>query len=1105
MTLPSINKSHRTYESALLSKFHEILKYANSARLKGYDPLKEVEINIIEEVNYPELLEIGRSLHFEYNYTVDELYEDVLLKCISKAKQTFGFIEPISDFINKILEFALTLLTLDPLYIRSNVINYSIDRDLDNIDYFSVNLNQPYKFLSTKQVILLLVLANELRRMLGISKKLSEKNKQLIEKIASNTEIVINLDIDKELAISEVVKILRSLPININLISLTIGFMDKQLTRNKNSFHLNSITAFCSILLQNKQFLLKLSRTINDSDWDWISNLTGKNTKKDHKKINKIIVAKSQVGGFNLVSGTAQNTSFDTIGIHPSIAELFNNVIVPGSLVEVPGFGHFTVAIVDKLSPPYVKLDSGDRVYLKTAEMSKKLKPKITKVIYCGDLLITPERLTYRKKSTIKPGYNIHQWLFDATRSLSGNKTNFKTEFQSSETLDSVLITGAGNISLEEAIKISKHLGIPLYPKYLLNWKMITLNELGLLPESINGSDSHTNNGFLRLKRDENIISILERLGVEFFVENDQLRVEDFYAELLLNLSNNKLNSNLKESTYNTLIYIGNIFGCVIEDKLGDFVGLSVIIRDPRESLSEPRALSHSLFPASSREGRGYDIISFCRLPDPVMLKIRECPTCKKVFPYNVCPICGNNTEQKFYCLKCKRYEEKEICQVCDSPTREFFYGTLDWRALLENAVQKCQVQPYAPLKGIKRNDWSSRDVERLEKGILRQRNNLLVYKDGIIKYPIMNSPIFAFTPKQVSTRVDKLRELGYEVDICGKRLENDEQFLYIKPQDVIIPFNVADQLRKVADFIDESLAKIYGLPTYYNINTLDDLTGQLIIGQSPLNTSGLLGRIIGFTEANVCFAHPIWHANKGSNCRGQSDYVMLLLDALINFSAHFTEPNTPDIIGTLQSLKLFANTELIPSLKTWDTFLTENDKFGANLRDENTNNELSEPTTILYPKPYSQFTMLSSAITSVQNTSSIKTMDELEIIDTQIKVANLSSSLDSHEVAKNILMKKLLPRTLETIVNYTTQEFKCKNCGKSYRRMTVRGLCISCEKKLQPSFTYNHILRYIQTLEHISSSISIDESTKETVKYIKENFESLFYERKQTSLSDYS
>src|SRR5712664_711878 len=86
-----------------------------------------------------------------------------------------------------------------------------------------------------------------------------------------------------------------------------------------------------------------------------------------------------------------------------------------------------------------------------------------------------------------------------------------------------------------------------------------------------------------------------------------------------------------------------------------------------------------------------------------------------------------------------------------------------------------------------------------------------------------------------------------------------------------------------------------------YKASKKEDLIGHLVVGLSPHTSVGAVGRIVGFTKASVCYAHPLYHAAKRRDCDGDEDSVSLLLDVLLNFSREYL----PDRIGGLMDAPL--------------------------------------------------------------------------------------------------------------------------------------------------------------------------------------------------------
>jgi DNA polymerase II large subunit len=170
-------------------------------------------------------------------------------------------------------------------------------------------------------------------------------------------------------------------------------------------------------------------------------------------------------------------------------------------------------------------------------------------------------------------------------------------------------------------------------------------------------------------------------------------------------------------------------------------------------------------------------------------------------------------------------------------------------------------------LKGVKGVISRERTVEAMEKGILRALQDIYVFKDGTTRFDMIDLPLTHIRPDEVKVSVERLRALGYTVDMNGYDLQNGTQVLELHAQDLLVSDSCAEYMVKVAQFIDDLLTKLYHLPAFYNVKTRDDLLGHLVIGLAPHTSAGVLARIVGFTRANVGYAHPFFHAAKRRNC----------------------------------------------------------------------------------------------------------------------------------------------------------------------------------------------------------------------------------------------
>src|SRR3989338_11629483 len=97
----------------------------------------------------------------------------------------------------------------------------------------------------------------------------------------------------------------------------------------------------------------------------------------------------------------------------------------------------------------------------------------------------------------------------------------------------------------------------------------------------------------------------------------------------------------------------------------------------------------------------------------------------------------------------------------------------------------------------------------------------------------------------------------------------------------------------------------------FYDFKSKDHLIGELVIGLAPHISAGMIGRIIGFSETQACFAHPYWHAALRRDCDGDECCVMLLMDALLNFSRQYLPDKRG---GRTMDAPLVLTSKIVPS-----------------------------------------------------------------------------------------------------------------------------------------------------------------------------------------------
>ena len=404
-----------------------------------------------------------------------------------------------------------------------------------------------------------------------------------------------------------------------------------------------------------------------------------------------------------------------------------------------------------------------------------------------------------------------------------------------------------------------------------------------------------------------------------------KLAAESFLINLGINIQqNNELN--LKKEAEKILSVIKpeeGVLGNVnhlskykIKDKAGTFIGA----RMGRPEKAKPRELKgspHVLFPVGEEGGR---LRSFQAALGKGSVKsdfpLNFCEKCNKETVYPVCGLCGSKTRPMYYCSSC---DSKSFSPFCDlhGNLKSYSNQRINIREYYENAIKVAKLGNNLKIvKGIKGTSSQTHIPEHLSKGIIRASFNLHVNKDGTIRYDATELPITHFKSKEIRTSVEKLRELGYEKDIYGKKLEDEDSNFRIIPSRYNPLFlsypdfkdeKADDVFLNVTRFLDTMLTNLYGLKPFYNIEKGEELIGHLSVCMAPHNCAGVIARIIGFSKVQGLMASPYIHAAVRRDCDGDEVAVMLLLDVLINFSRSFL----PAHRGGTQDAPLILNAKI--------------------------------------------------------------------------------------------------------------------------------------------------------------------------------------------------
>ncbi len=394
-----------------------------------------------------------------------------------------------------------------------------------------------------------------------------------------------------------------------------------------------------------------------------------------------------------------------------------------------------------------------------------------------------------------------------------------------------------------------------------------------------------------------------------------------------------------------------------------------------------------------------------------------------------------------------------------------------------------------------------------LEKGFLRARHGLYVYKDGTVRFDSTNAPMTHFTPREIGVSVQRLHQLGYTHDAQGFPLVNDHQLCELKIQDIIISISAAKYLLKASIFIDDILRLICGLDPYYNFRETQDMIGCVVVGLSPHTYVGVIGRIIGLIDAEVCLAHPIWHAAKRRDCDGDEDAVMLLLDVLINSS----ELYLPDRIGGKMDSPLLITAVVNPAevdeqAHNLDIASSYPIEFYEKALRAEPAIRVSAVISLIRNTLFSggeyvgmSFTHPQSKLVGEAKQSTYKRLSSMnEKILNQLALSDKLSSVDIHVVAERVLLTHVLPDVVGNLRAFFTQTFRCKKCNKKFRRLPMVHLCDRCGGELAQTVFRGNIEKYVGLAsEHLEKYI-VNQYTRDRLELALENILATFTEEKR-------
>ncbi|MHA2251048.1 MAG: DNA polymerase II large subunit [Candidatus Kariarchaeaceae archaeon] len=1136
-TRNSLKTSPKTqlYHDQLMDQVTTVLSLANKARERGHDPTKEVEIFIAQDVaSRTEGLvgPKGVAKRLKEMEEIEKISKDKIVVDITKEITQGRFIpgspERLAEqAIRTALSYQTEGITAAPI---EGIGRVKIKTNPDGTQYLAVYYSGPIRSAGGTAQGVSVFIADLIRKELGLAryKATEEEVERMLEEVRLYNQIMhLQLPTSDE----EIRHAWKNIPVMITgdpTESDEVGGY-----RNIESMDTNKVRGGACLVLNDglvgrAKKITKRIKKLQIEGWSWLEEIAdGKFTDKratevfdedsrmevqpDYSFVSDALMGRPTIsgptteGGFRLRYGRARNTGIAGIGIHPAIMAVVNDFLASGTHVrtERPGKGSI-VTPVNSIEPPIVLLKNGDVVTINTYDRGVEIRDSIEQVLFLGDMLVGFGEFIQNNYRLCPAGFNEEWWAL----------TLWNTDWEGKEVGESIedfvkrMIHW--DLSSQEAIDISKTMNIPLHPKYLPWWNNISVEEATLLQRYLKQST----NGILPFE----VKSIMEKLFVPHTVEDNALNVGELFVALEVQLSKD-LSTVSKNG--NTIDVINEISEVKVKDKGGTTVGA----RMGRPEKAKARMMKpqlHGLFPLGSDKKVGRTLSKAIEEPYvKVKLGNRYCTSCNIAQYQLFCKECKQPTVLQGYCAnpQCRTKMDEEPCDVCGS--------RVNFTRFLEVNIPELLDATYQRLGQISRLDVKLKDQlknpygisELIDKGILRAKYNLNVFRDGTVRYDATDAPLTHFYPREIGTDIEKLVNLGYTHDVSGNKLINQDQLLELKTQDIILHESSAAHLNDVSQFIDDELALIYNLPRFYNITSRMDLIGNLVIGLAPHTSAGVIGRIIGFTRSSVCWAHPFWHAAKRRNCDGDEDGIILLLDGFLNFSKNYlpstrgSKMDTPLVlVVTLNPNEVDDEAFNMDCVTTYPLELyhsAEKFKMPAEIMSMIHRAENRLGYEIQYEGfvfSHSTDDMSAGPLTTRYKDPKLTIRNKL---DEQLTLADKIQAVDAKETALKILERHVLPDLIGNLRAFASQKVRCISCNTKYRRVPLSGKCTnqSCERSnLVLTVPPKGVTKYFDICEKLIMDYNLGKYHEDRLERIKIALESHFPDKgpKQLDLTDW-
>ena len=1026
-------------------------------------------------------------------------------------------------------------------------------------EYFALYFSGPIRSAGTTATCVFVALCDYVRRKMGYVEYDPDdlEIKRYIMEIRDFHERVTNLQYFP--SEQEIEFMMKHLPVQIcGDASETVEVSNyKDLERFESNYLSNGICLVIGEGLTQKggKFWKRFSNWYKEfdmKDWNWMNDFvdlqkkirskgeksSGGEILPDYNYLKDLVAGRPilgypmRKGGLRLRYGRSRINGLSSTSLHPATMVVLDSFIANGTQLKMerPGKSS-TLSVCDSIEGPIVKLNNGNVVFLDTEEKARTLCNDVEEILFLGDILINYGDFFNRGHKLIKPGYCEEWWLLEFENAIKGKGImELSAEIGIDREVIKDLFKGDLNLCGKDAVKLSTKLGIPFHPRYTYHWNDINSEELSTLVNwlfkkmIVKRENGRIEKIILPFEKEQIVDDpkrILERIGVpHLVVSKEHIVVEsDDATSLAASLGflddENRLKEIVIEKDKTPLENINKLGVIIQKDKSGFFIGARMG-RPEKGKMRKLIGSPHCLFPVGEQGGKMRSLQSALEKGYiKTEFSIYFCKKCNYESIYPVCDKCWNKTEKIWYCDECKKHFFEERCEK-HGVLKGYTSRNLNVQDHFRNVLNRLELRNYPDLiKGVRGMSNSEHIPENLAKGILRAAENIYVNRDGTTRYDMTEMCITHFKPKEIGVKIEQLKWLGYTKDVNGNEIINEDQLIEILPQDIILPSCVdcteegADNiLFRVSKFVDNLLERFYGMEGFYKLRHKEELIGHLTLAMSPHTSAGVVCRIIGFSKLQGLMAHPLLHSIMRRDCDGDEACVVLLMDALLNFSRKLL----PGHRGARQDAPLVLTTRLIPS-EVDDMVFDMDVSWRYPLEFYEAAEKFKDPWEVSIPqlnkrlgseKQYEDygFTHNVSDINAGVLCSNYKKLPTMkEKVAGQMGIAEKIRAVDESDVARLVIERHFMRDIRGNLRKFSQQQFRCVDCNLKFRRVPLAGVCSKCHGRIIFTITEGSIVKYVEPAMSLVEKYELPVYLRQTLELTKDMIESVFLQDKEKQM----